>query len=190
MPLSHSIVLALWLGLIVLWAISATTAKRTIKRSPWRKEVGIRLLIVALIVIAWRTPSVRDALERVQFATHRNAALTWIGVALCAIGVGLAASARVQLGRNWGMPASLKENPDLVTAGPYRIVRHPIYSGLLIAMSGTVLAESILWLLPLVVSGFYFFVAARREERLMLEQFPEQYPAYMRRTKMLLPFVL
>lgn len=184
------IIRGLWLGLIALWVIAATTAKRTVNRPRLRKEIGFRLLILALIVIVWRTTPLRHALLRLHTDTSNNAALSWIGVAICALGVGLAAAARLQLGRNWGMPASLKENPDLVTSGPYRIIRHPIYTGILLAMLGTALTESALWLLPLVIAGPYFFVAARHEERLMLAQFPDQYPAYMKRTKMLLPFVL
>jgi protein-S-isoprenylcysteine O-methyltransferase Ste14 len=76
-----------------------------------------------------------------------------------------------------------------VTAGPYARVRHPLYGGLLLAMLGSALAQSLLWLLPLIVYGPLFFLSARREERLLLEQFSERYSAYRSRTKMLLPFV-
>jgi protein-S-isoprenylcysteine O-methyltransferase Ste14 len=99
-------------------------------------------------------------------------------------------SARVQLGRNWGMPASRKEDPELITGGPYRFIRHPIYTGFLLAMLGSAIALSPLFVLPLVLFAVYFSLAARREERYMAEKFPEQYPAYMKRTKMLLPFVV
>jgi len=190
MRLSHEIVFALWLVFLTVWVIGATRAKRNVSRIHWRKEIGVRLLILALVVIAVRTPAIRHASERMQRDTGGDPVVTWIGVALCAIGVGLAIAARLQLGRNWGMPASRKENPDLITTGPYRVIRHPIYTGILLAIIGSAMSESILFLLPLLFAGPYFFVAARREERLMAEQFPDQYPAYMQRTKMLIPFVL
>jgi protein-S-isoprenylcysteine O-methyltransferase Ste14 len=88
------------------------------------------------------------------------------------------------------MPMSRRENPELVTTGPYAFVRHPIYAGMLLSMLGSTIGESALWLVPLILFGAYFIHSARREEKRMLEQFPEQYPAYMERTKILLPFVL
>jgi len=79
--------------------------------------------------------------------------------------------------------------PALVTTGPYARVRHPLYSGLLLAMLGSAIAQSLLWLLPLIVYGPLFILSARREESLLLGQFSESYRAYRSRTKMLLPFV-
>jgi protein-S-isoprenylcysteine O-methyltransferase Ste14 len=88
------------------------------------------------------------------------------------------------------MPMSRKENPELVTSGPYAYVRHPIYTGMLIAMLGSAIGESAFWLIPLILFGLYFVHSARIEEKLMIEQFPEQYSRYMQRTKMLFPFIL
>jgi protein-S-isoprenylcysteine O-methyltransferase Ste14 len=183
---------ALWIVFIVYWAVSAPGAKRTIgTRGRWRREGGLRLSIIVLVLLAYQVPAVHHALRhaRLSAASFRPLAGP-TGVALCALGVGLAIWARVHLGRNWGMPMSRKENPELVTTGPYRFVRHPIYSGILLAMLGSTLGASIIWLVPLVVSVAYFVYSARAEERLMLEQFPAQYRAYMQRTKMLLPFML
>ncbi len=79
---------------------------------------------------------------------------------------------------------------ELVTTGPYAFVRHPIYTGIFLAMLGSTIGLSIFWLLPLFLVGGYFIHCARQEEKLLLAQFPERYPAYKRRTKMFLPFVL
>jgi protein-S-isoprenylcysteine O-methyltransferase Ste14 len=189
-PLTHSIIVALWLALLVVWAIAATRAQRNVIQIHWWKQVGIRLPILALILLIWRTPALRQEVERLQFQTRSHNVLAWIGVAICALGVALAIAARIELGRNWGMPASRKENPDLITAGPYRFIRHPIYAGILVAIVGTALTVSVLWFLLFIISGVYFVTAARREERFMITKFPDQYPAYMKRTRMLLPFVL
>ena len=79
--------------------------------------------------------------------------LAWIGLALFLAGLAVAIWARVHLGRNWGMPMSEKADAELVTTGPYRWIRNPIYSGLILAMIGTALAVSAEWLLVVVVLG-------------------------------------
>ena len=119
----------------------------------------------------------------------KDAIWTALQIAAPLLGIGLAVWARVHLDRNWGMPMSRKQNPELVTTGPYAFVRHPIYTGIILAMFGSMIGESPFWVLPLILSGTYFVFSARREEAFMDAQFPERYRAYMKRTKMLLPFV-
>jgi protein-S-isoprenylcysteine O-methyltransferase Ste14 len=82
---------------------------------------------------------------------------------------------------------SRKEQPELVTSGPYALIRHPIYTGLSLAMLGSAIVLNISWLLLLVPVGAYFVYSARREETVMLQLFPEQYAAYRGRTGMLAP---
>jgi protein-S-isoprenylcysteine O-methyltransferase Ste14 len=82
---------------------------------------------------------------------------------------------------------SRKEKPELVTSGPYSVIRHPIYTGLILAMLGSAIGVNLSWALLLVPVGAYFIYSARREEAVMLKLFPEQYAAYMARTGMLAP---
>ncbi len=82
-----------------------------------------------------------------------------------------------------------KDEPELVTSGPYHLVRHPIYSGILAAGVGTALALSWVWLVAVALAGVYFVYSATVEERYLTEQFPDDYAAYKRSTKMLVPFV-
>jgi protein-S-isoprenylcysteine O-methyltransferase Ste14 len=82
---------------------------------------------------------------------------------------------------------SRKEEPELVTSGPYELVRHPIYTGLILAMLGSVIGVNILLAPLLVPVGVYFIYSARREEADMLQMFPERYAAYMARTGMFAP---
>lgn len=189
MTIDPWLILALWILFIVAWGIAARGAKRTIGPRRWGRHSGVRLGIIVLILVALRIPALRHALRSAQLWVT-GAAVGTVGVALCALGIGLALWARVHLGRNWGIPMSRKEDPELVTTGPYALIRHPIYAGILLAMLGSALGESIVWLLPLILFGAYFIYSARREEKLMLEQFPAQYPAYRSRTRMLVPFVL
>jgi protein-S-isoprenylcysteine O-methyltransferase Ste14 len=106
------------------------------------------------------------------------------------LGLALAVWARVYIGRNWGMPMSEKVDPELVTSGPYRSVRHPIYSGIILAMIGTTIGVSLYWLVAVVVMGAYFLYSAVVEERSMGRLFPGAYPEYKRSTKMLIPFII
>jgi protein-S-isoprenylcysteine O-methyltransferase Ste14 len=118
-----------------------------------------------------------------------NAVLQGIGLALFLTGLGLAVWARFYLGRNWGTPMSEKVDAELVTTGPYRYIRNPIYSGLILAAIGTAVAVNWYWLLAAVFMGAYFTYSAIVEERIMERLFPNDYPAYKRSTKMLIPLV-
>jgi protein-S-isoprenylcysteine O-methyltransferase Ste14 len=181
---------AFWLVFAGYWAVSAFGAKRNIGvRAAWRQR-AIRLSLIVLILIAVRTPAVRHALQMMQVHMADSMVMASIGVAMCAAGIAFAIWARTCLGRNWGMPMSRKENPELITTGPYAFVRHPIYSGMLLAMLGSAFGLNVAWALALILFGAYFIYSARREEALLTQQFPQQYPAYVKRTKMLVPFVL
>jgi protein-S-isoprenylcysteine O-methyltransferase Ste14 len=190
MTVSSWLVLGCWSVFIGYWLISAIAAKKSARRS-WGPEVGFRVAIILALLLLPRVPG----FGRFFWSIGRQGALPTaaggvLGVALCAIGTGLAIWARAHLGRDWGPPMSVKEDPQLVTTGPYSYVRHPIYAGLWLAMLGSAIAQSAWWLVPVVFGGGYFFFSARKEEKAMLEQFPAEYGAYVKRTKMFVPFVL
>jgi protein-S-isoprenylcysteine O-methyltransferase Ste14 len=183
------LIVACWLVLGAYWAVGAIGAKRSIGGRKERREgIAVRLGIVLLILLVLQIPPLRHALLYAQRHLTNIPALSVLGVALCLLGVGVAIWARAHLGRNWGMPMSRKENPRLVMTGPYARVRHPIYSGILLAMLGTAMGAAVFWVLPLVLFGAYFMYSARREEEFMMSQFPQEYPAYMKRSRMLLPW--
>jgi protein-S-isoprenylcysteine O-methyltransferase Ste14 len=190
MTIYRWLIALLWLGLIVFWAVSAIGVKRNLDTPASRREFGLRLLVGALSLALLAIPPLRHGLGRLEAGQARSAALGLIGLIVCAAGIGLMVAARIHLGRNWGMPVSRKQDPELVTSGPYARVRHPIYGGILLALLGTTIGASVFWAVPLVLFGVYFVHAARREEHHMIRQFPEQYPAYIRRTRMLLPRLL
>jgi protein-S-isoprenylcysteine O-methyltransferase Ste14 len=111
------------------------------------------------------------------------------GTVLFLCGLATAIWARLSMGANWGMPMTLKQEPELVETGPYGYVRHPIYSGLILAFIGTTLATSLLVLIPAGLLSAYFVWSGRTEERILSAAMPSTYPPYMARTKMLIPFV-
>jgi protein-S-isoprenylcysteine O-methyltransferase Ste14 len=171
-----------WGAFWLCWLVAASFAKRG--RVPWSRELRIRAAIVVIVIILIRVG---------VFRGHGLNTDLWRagpGLVLFALGLGFAIWARVHIGRNWGSPMSQKDEPELVTSGPYHLVRHPIYSGVLVAGVGTAVALSWLWLIAVVLAGVNFLYCATVEERYMTEQFPDTYPEYKRSTKMLLPFIL
>jgi protein-S-isoprenylcysteine O-methyltransferase Ste14 len=170
----------LWVVFWVYWLASAAGAKRG---SRSRRTWPPRLIIVVLVLVLLRV-------FRPGSLAVDDPILEAVGTVLFLAGLGLAVWARIYLGNNWGMPMTQKDDPELVTSGPYRLVRHPIYSGILLAILGTTLATTLYWLIALIVMGAYFLYSARVEERLMAETFPEAYPSYRASTKMLIPFLL
>jgi protein-S-isoprenylcysteine O-methyltransferase Ste14 len=169
-----------WLVFWVYWFVSAFGAKEGRggrRRSPAQ---GLSVLSVLLLLRVFRGGSL---------AVH-SPALGAIGTFVFASGIAFAVWARVHLGRNWGMPMTEKAEPELVTSGPYRFVRHPIYSGLLAAVLGTALATNLIGLIILAILAGFFYYSASVEEKNLTATFPTAYPAYRSRTKMLVPFVI
>jgi len=190
MPIFARLIAALWLVFIVYWIVSAIRAKRRIRRSSGLLGRWFRL---AIIIGAFRLQHL-PFFQKLSRDLHlgvasSNPAIGIFGVILCAAGIAFAIWARRHLGRNWGMPMSLQEGHELVTTGPYTRVRHPIYTGILLAMFGSALAVGAAWFLPFIVACAYFVYSAKTEEKIMIEQFPNEYPSYQARTKMLVPFV-
>ena len=113
--------------------------------------------------------------------------LSIVGVVLCVAGMAFLVWARQHLGRNWSQTVSTKKGHELVTSGPYRYVRHPMYTGGLIACIGSAIAAGGAWIFLLVVLGAIFLWRVGAEDKLMEQQFPNEYPDYEKRTKALIP---
>jgi protein-S-isoprenylcysteine O-methyltransferase len=112
------------------------------------------------------------------------------GVSLSVSGVAFAIWARRHLGTNWSLNPSLKEDHQLVTSGPYRFLRHPIYTGMLTGLLGSLLATfSPVWFYLLIVMIVTFIYRVHVEDNMMMQTFPEAYAAYKKKTKALIPFV-
>jgi protein-S-isoprenylcysteine O-methyltransferase Ste14 len=169
-----------WIVFWVYWFASAVGVK---KGRTDRRRIplnGLSALAVLLLLRVFRGGSL---------AVH-STELEAIGAVVLVSGIALAIWARIHLGRNWGMPMTQKAEPELVTSGPYRFIRHPIYTGLLVGVLGTALAENLIGLLIVAILGAYFYYSASVEEKNLIATFPTAYPAYRARTKMLIPFVL
>ena len=176
------VILVCWVAFWVYWLLASTGVKAG--RTRWARFAGIRVGAILVILLLLRVRAFKG------HAATNNPWLLGIGLAVFLLGLALAIWARVYLGRNWGMPMSQKVDPELVTTGPYSSIRHPIYTGIILAMIGTTIAVSLYWLVAVVIIGGYFLYSAIAEERSMARLFPDSYPEYKRSTKMLIPFII
>jgi protein-S-isoprenylcysteine O-methyltransferase Ste14 len=170
-----------WAAFWIYWLVAAFSIKRG--RNPWSRELRIRAVVIVVVLVLARLGAFRHD------GINANPWLAGVGLVVFAMGLALAVWARRYIGRNWGMPMSEKKVPELVTSGPYRLVRHPIYSGILLAGIGTSLGVSLVGLIVVALAGVYFGYSAVVEERFLTGSFPEAYPAYKRTTKSLVPFL-
>jgi protein-S-isoprenylcysteine O-methyltransferase Ste14 len=184
-----------WLfpGMWLIWGIVWLAASRRVKTAKRLESTGSRLLHIIPLFVAAALLYFNDA--PIPFFNARFLPSTrtgyWIGAALTLGGLLFTGWARVVLGRNWSGIVTLKENHELITQGPYNLVRHPIYTGLLVAFLGSALARG-QWrgLIAVAIVFWALWRKLRLEERWMREQFGEQYVAYSRRVSALIPYVL
>lgn len=184
------ILLISWAVFILYWAISAFSVKLDINQSAWQRWWWVRLMIIfTAIGWVWATSRIEKTLDyQLFFGAHATGVLAVCGAAFCILGIALAIWARVHLGRNWSPAPALKEEHELVTTGPYALVRHPIYTGIMVATLGSTIANPV-WLIIFFIITAMFVWRVHVEENLMLKQFPNQYPEYQKRTWALIPYV-
>jgi protein-S-isoprenylcysteine O-methyltransferase Ste14 len=178
-----------WLVFVAVWLLAAVSTKRTV----YRESRAQRLRYWVLLVIAYiLLVHGRQLPYPLDFRIIPHAApIAWAGAILCMAGLAVALWARAVLGRNWSGVVTLKEEHELVERGPYRVVRHPIYTGILTMFFATALVQGhVAGLAGVLLMFASFWIKLGREEKLMLQQFSERYAAYQRRAKRLIPFVL
>jgi protein-S-isoprenylcysteine O-methyltransferase Ste14 len=178
----------LWLAWLAYWLFAARDVKPARRREPWAS----RLLTIALIIPAallMAAPGWRLRWLGARFLPD-TMIVSLLGLLVVTAGLAFAVWARVHLGRNWSGTVTVKENHELVRSGPYAIVRHPIYSGVLLAMLGTAIVFGE-WrgLVALCFLSAAFVLKLRREERFMAESFPDTYPGYRARVPALIPLL-
>lgn len=190
MSIYSRLIALIWLALIVYWVLAAFRTRRdTINRLHWRGLLGRRLTLLAFVLLALRLSHQHPFRHFRLPAVSTHPAVELAGLALCIVGAGVAIWARVCLGRNWGPPMTRRTKPELITSGPYARIRHPIYTGFMLLLLGSAIGQNVVWAIPLVLLGSYFVYSAHREERFMMTQLPQQYPAYMKRTWRFIPLV-
>lgn len=187
--LTGQFILACWAVFLVFWFVTSLFVKKTVeKRSVIQKDIALGLVILAILLLVVRL-FFPEFLGISLWPYSSTSGVIADGVV--GIGLFLLLWSRVFLGRNWSAGLVLKEQHQLIQNGPYAFVRHPIYTGLFLMILGEAIwYGTISWFTLFIAVFIGFWVKAQREEELLTEHFPTEYPAYKKRTKALIPFVL
>ena len=176
----------IWLAFYTLWVLAALGTKRAVERVDWGKRLsytipvalGYYCMFSSHLGIAWLQERILPS----------NQALAISAIAVTLAGMAFAVWARVYLGRNWSSVPTIKEKHQLIRSGPYRLVRHPIYSGILLAVTGTFLANGkVRGALSIVLLWIGWQIKSRMEEQFMVRTFGAEYEEYRRTTGALFP---
>jgi protein-S-isoprenylcysteine O-methyltransferase Ste14 len=175
-----------WLELGIYWLLTS----RNSKENAVNEKSGIRMFrhaILALVLILLLTDWPGSGILHHRFIPEYRA-LAWVGAALIFTGVQLAIWARYKLGGNWSDKVVLKVDHELIQTGPYRYLRHPIYTGVILAVAGTALTVG-QWrgIVALVLLTANYFVKAAREEKILASNFGAAFANHKRRTAFFLP---
>jgi protein-S-isoprenylcysteine O-methyltransferase Ste14 len=172
-----------WLSLALFWM----WMWRQVKPTKRREAAGLRFAYIAILLVGVALILARPGLRSLAYSPE----LGGIAVAINWMGILFAIWARVYLGTNWSSTVTVKEGHELIRSGPYALVRHPIYCGMLFGWLGLALERG-RWtaLIGVCVIFVGFRLKSRTEERFMREQFGEKYEEYRRRTAGLIPFVI
>jgi protein-S-isoprenylcysteine O-methyltransferase Ste14 len=178
----------LWIGFLVLWTAAALVQKRTVRRDSTSSRL-LQLSLAALAFMLLASPRLSFGLLAAPFVPG-NSFFSFLGLSLTFLGFALAIWARIIIGGNWSAAVTVKKDHELVRNGPYALVRHPIYSGALLALLGTaIVVHGIRGLLACAVALLALRLKSRREEVFMTERFGAEYTEYMKNVKALIPLV-
>jgi protein-S-isoprenylcysteine O-methyltransferase len=180
----------LWTALWIVWLISALVAKPSAQRQTLTSRLGQSIPVITAFCLLFGRGLWPQWLRQ-RVLPESDVALLWTGLILTAAGLSFAILARFWIGRNWSGTITIKEQHELIQSGPYRIVRHPIYTGLLLAYLSTAIVHGELR----GFVGFFllllgFGLKLRMEEAFMLQQFGTAYLDYKQRVKAVVPFVV
>jgi protein-S-isoprenylcysteine O-methyltransferase Ste14 len=179
----------LWICFFLYWQIKAANTKTTQRLEP----AASRILRVFIFLVAIVLLSTTRIPLRWLYLQLWPAGLWpfWLGAAVTLAGLLFAVWARLYLGTNWSRSVTIKQDHELITTGPYAMVRHPIYTGILTGLLGTAIALSqVRGFIVLVLFFLAFWIKLRLEEQWMRSQFGETYATYAHETAALVPYLL
>ena len=179
---------ALWVVYFLYWQVAARGAKSNERVEPLVSRIvrAVTFLFAFVLLMSPRLPI--PVLYQSYLSETNWTAWFWIGAVVNVLGLGFAIWARVYLGSNWSRSVTIKQDHELITGGPYGLVRHPIYTGLLTGFLGTAIAIG--QVRGMVAFAFLFamlWFKLRLEERWMRLQFGEVYEQYAQRVPALVP---
>jgi protein-S-isoprenylcysteine O-methyltransferase Ste14 len=184
---AHFITLCWWVFVLV-WVVSAFWVKPIVERQAWTGRLATFAFLTVTFMLLPGKISWRGLTTRIW---PSGTALRLPACTLAFMGLGLSVWSRWSLGANWSATVTYRQGHQLVERGPYRFVRHPMYTGFLLMLAGTAVAVgSVGALMAFAVGCVGTWWKLHREEAMLTKHFPEAYQAYKSRTKALLPFIL
>ena len=178
----------LWLVLLAVWLVGAFTVKNTVVKQSSKARVWYLFILGLGAYLIFNKRIDAPWLNLVLF--HVDISVAFAGFIVACMGVVFAVWARMTLGTNWSGAVTIKQDHTLIQAGPYRIVRHPIYTGLLIALAGSAMQYGYLRsLVGVLLAGFGFWLKSLFEEQYMTQRFGDRYLIYRQRVRALVPFI-
>jgi protein-S-isoprenylcysteine O-methyltransferase Ste14 len=185
----HLWINGMWIAILAFWLLAAAASRQSVRTQSQTSRVGQGLLTASGFIMMFNRQVHLGLLDRRVIPDSDMRA--YAGVALTAIGMGFMIWSRVSLGRNWSATVTIKEGHELIHRGPYALVRHPIYSGALLAQLGTAIYYGELRGFVAVLLTFSgWWLKTRTEETFLVEQFGPQYRHYRKHVKALIPYVL
>ncbi|OWW23159.1 hypothetical protein B4Q04_22145 [Zobellia sp. OII3] len=180
-----------WLIVLTYWFVSGFTAKKVKSQEPILKRFlfyWLPLIVAGLLL--GPTELFMHMLIRENFVEHTNFVGT-IGLTICIFGAIMACWSRYRLGNNWSLSVQNKEDHELIQSGLYKIVRHPIYTGFLLLFIGnTIIVGDYRGIIAVLIVFISFWFKLTKEEKLLTENFGNQYLEYKKRTKALIPYII
>jgi protein-S-isoprenylcysteine O-methyltransferase Ste14 len=175
-----------WAVFCLYWIVSALNRKVTKKRETFVQRLGYSFPLLFGFLILFQ-PGLHYGRLATRFIPE-GPAWQWLGVAITAVGVAISIWARWHLGSNWSGVVTLKEGHELIRTGPYRAIRHPIYTGILVGMLGTIMTlGEVRGLVAMAVAWLSFYFKARREESFLAQEFGAAFVEHQRHTGMFFP---
>jgi protein-S-isoprenylcysteine O-methyltransferase Ste14 len=177
-----------WIAFLLYWGIRAVKTKSIQRLEPAASRILRALLLLIAIVLLSTTSIPLHWLYLQLWPT--GIWPFWIGAAVTVVGLLFAVWARQHLASNWSSSVTIKQGHELITTGPYGLVRHPIYTGILTGFLGTAIALSqVRGFIGFVLVLLGFWTKLRMEEQWMRSQFGETYATYAHRTAALVPYL-
>lgn len=179
---------AVWIAFLVYWQIKAINTKSTHRLEPASSRILRVLIFLVAIVLLSTTRIPLRWLYRPLW--QQGLWPFWVGAVITVSGLLFAVWAREHLGRNWSRSVTIKQDHELITTGPYAVLRHPIYTGILAGFLGLAIAISeVRGFVAVALVFLVFGVKLSMEEKWMHSQFGETYAAYVHRTAALVPYL-
>jgi protein-S-isoprenylcysteine O-methyltransferase Ste14 len=177
---------AIWLIWLAAWWLGALKTAQTVAREAPSSQLSYSIFVWVGAALLFFNALQGGIFSRALY--RASPIVAWIGVALVVLGLAYSVWARLHLGRMWSAVVTVKAEHRIVKSGPYTITRHPIYTGLLLALVGTVLVrDTVAALIGCVLIGTGLVLKVRREEAMLIEHFGDDYRVYQEQVPALIP---